>query len=81
VREVRDLVRFVTRHKLKAIFVESSVSDKNLKAIQEGCKAAGHEVLIGGMLYSDALGKEGTPEGTYEGMIRHNVRTIVEALR
>jgi manganese/zinc/iron transport system substrate-binding protein len=47
----------------------------------EGCKARGHEVVIGGQLFSDAMGKEGTPQGTYVGMVEHNVRTIVNALR
>jgi manganese/zinc/iron transport system substrate-binding protein len=38
-------------------------------------------VKIGGQLYSDALGDEGTEEGTYLGMFRHNVKTLVEALK
>jgi manganese/zinc/iron transport system substrate-binding protein len=78
---IRDLVRFITTQKIKAVFVESSVSEKNLQALREGCKEAGHPVKIGGMLYSDAMGKDGTPEGTYEGMVRHNVKTIVSALK
>ena len=59
----------------------SSVSDRNIKALQEGCRAKGHQVVIGGELFSDAMGKDGTPEGTYVGMVRHNVDTIVHALK
>jgi manganese/zinc/iron transport system substrate-binding protein len=81
VRQVSELVDFLTRRRIKAVFVETSVSDQNIRALLEGCRARGHEVVIGGSLFSDAMGKEGTPEGTYEGMIRHNVETIVAALQ
>jgi manganese/zinc/iron transport system substrate-binding protein len=81
VREVKSLVDFLVERKIKAVFVETSVADQNIKSLLEGCAARGHAVTIGGTLYSDAMGDEGTPEGTYEGMVRHNVRTIVEALR
>ena len=81
VKRINDLVRFITERKIKAVFVESSVPHKNLEALVEGCRSEGHKVVIGGELFSDAMGKEGTPEGTYEGMVRHNVDTIVEALR
>jgi manganese/zinc/iron transport system substrate-binding protein len=52
-----------------------------VEAVERACKARGHEVAIGGELFSDAMGPAGTPTGTYRGMIEHNVRTIVEALR
>ena len=39
------------------------------------------QVTIGGELYSDAMGEANTPEATYQGMIRHNVNTIVQALK
>lgn len=81
VKEVNALVEFLLQKKIKAVFVESSVSDKNVKALLEGCKARGHEIVIGGELFSDAMGKDGTPEGTYVGMVRHNVDTIVKALK
>jgi manganese/zinc/iron transport system substrate-binding protein len=82
VKAINDLVQFLANRKIKAVFVESSVSEKNLKALIEGCeKGRGHKVAIGGELFSDAMGKPGTPEGTYEGMIRHNVTTIVKALK
>jgi manganese/zinc/iron transport system substrate-binding protein len=63
-----------------AIFVESTVSDRYLRALQEAVAADGHRVAIGGQLYSDALGEAGSPSGTYLGMLRHNVDTIVAAL-
>ena len=72
---------FLVERKIKAVFVETSVSDQNVKSLLEGCASRGHEVVIGGELFSDAMGEEGTPEGTYEGMIRHNVKTIVNALK
>lgn len=81
VKEVNALVEFLATRKIKAVFVESSVSDKNVKALLEGCKARKHDVVIGGELFSDAMGKDGTPEGTYIGMVRHNVDTIVKALK
>jgi manganese/zinc/iron transport system substrate-binding protein len=81
VKEVNQLVRLLTERKIKAVFVETSVSDRNIKALLEGAAAKGHSVVIGGELYSDAMGKLGTPGGTYIGMVRHNVDTIVKALK
>lgn len=80
-RDINQLVDFMVARKVKAVFVETSVNQRNMKSLQEGCKARGHEVGLGGELFSDAMGKEGTPEGTYIGMIRHNVDTIVKALK
>jgi len=56
------------------------VSDRNMRALVEGAAARGHEVVIGGELYSDAMGDPGTYEGTYIGMIDHNATTIANAL-
>jgi manganese/zinc/iron transport system substrate-binding protein len=81
VKHVNDLVDFLVQRKIKAVFVETSVADQNIKALIEGCAAQDHAVTIGGELFSDAMGDEGTPEGTYEGMVRHNVKTIVSALK
>ena len=81
VREVNNLVDFIVRRRIKAVFVESSVSDRNIRALVEGCESRGHHVTIGGQLFSDAMGKAGTPEGTYIGMVRHNVDTITKALQ
>jgi manganese/zinc/iron transport system substrate-binding protein len=76
-----DLVNFIVEKQIKAVFVETSVSQKNINAIIEGCQQKGHDVKIGGYLYSDAMGAEGTEEGTYMGMVRANVNTIVSALK
>lgn len=81
VRDVTELVGFLVERKIPAVFVETSVADQNIKSLLEGCAARGHTVKIGGTLFSDAMGEDGTPEGTYEGMVRHNVETIVEALK
>lgn len=80
-KDVTNLVDFITENKIKAVFVESSVSDRSIKAVLEGCKDKGHKVVIGGTLYSDAMGAENTAEGTYMGMVKYNVNTIVEALK
>jgi manganese/zinc/iron transport system substrate-binding protein len=80
-QDISTLVSFITEQKIKAIFVESSVSPKSIQAVIEGCKARGHDVVLGGELFSDALGKAGTPEGQYIGMVRHNVETISNALK
>jgi manganese/zinc/iron transport system substrate-binding protein len=67
--------------KIKAIFVETSVSEKSINAVVEGCKQKGWDVKIGGSLFSDAMGAAGTPEGNYIGMVSKNVETIVTALK
>jgi manganese/zinc/iron transport system substrate-binding protein len=81
VRDVTDLVNFIIERKIKAIFVETSVSQKSIEAVVEGCQQKGWNVKIGGSLYSDAMGNEGTPEGNYIGMVNANVKTIVDALK
>jgi manganese/zinc/iron transport system substrate-binding protein len=80
-RDVMKLADFIVGRKVKAIFVESSVPERNIKAVQEAVKARGWEVKIGGELFSDALGHAGTKEGTYIGMVEHNINTIVNALK
>jgi manganese/zinc/iron transport system substrate-binding protein len=79
--DVQSLARYITDHQIKAIFVESSVPQATVEAVQAAVRARGWNVNIGGQLYSDAMGTEGTPDGTYIGMVRHNVDTIVGALR
>ena len=78
--DVRDLAVFVAERRIPAMFVETSVSPRNIQAVLQAVRARGFEVEIGGNLFSDALGDPGSPEGTYEGMVRHNVSTIVSAL-
>lgn len=81
VSQIRSLADLIAERKIKAIFVESSVPQNTIEALQEAVKSRGWTVEIGGELYSDAMGDEGTEEGTYIGMFRYNVRTIVEALK
>jgi manganese/zinc/iron transport system substrate-binding protein len=81
VQDVQKLTAFIIEKKIKAIFVESSVPKRTIEALQAAVKSKGHNVQIGGTLYSDALGNNGTPEGTYIGMFEYNVNTIVNALR
>jgi manganese/zinc/iron transport system substrate-binding protein len=80
-RDVTELVNFIISRKIKAIFVETSVSQKSINAVVEGCQQKGWDVKIGGSLFSDAMGAEGTPEGNYLGMVSKNVETIVNALK
>ncbi|MCJ8166205.1 zinc ABC transporter substrate-binding protein [Pontibacter sp. E15-1] len=80
-QDVASLVNYIAQNKIKAVFVESSVSPKAIEAVVIGSEQKGHNVKIGGTLYSDALGEDGTPEGTYIGMVRHNVNTIVSSLK
>tara|TARA_R100000027_G_scaffold63770_1_gene56735 strand:+ start:12457 stop:13428 length:972 start_codon:yes stop_codon:yes gene_type:complete len=80
VRDIENLVDFLAENQIPAVFVESSVSDKNVRALIEGANARGHSLVVGGELFSDAMGPEGTYEGTYIGMIDHNVTTISRAL-
>lgn len=81
VKDVENMVNYLVENKIKAIFVESSVSDKAMNAVIEGAEEKNHTVKIGGELFSDAMGAEGTEEGTYIGMYKHNVNTIVDALK
>ncbi|MGQ0613313.1 MAG: metal ABC transporter solute-binding protein, Zn/Mn family [Planctomycetaceae bacterium] len=80
VEDVRRIAELVVARKLKAIFVETSVSSKAIEAVIHAARERGHEVREGGTLYSDAMGSE-PPENTYLGMVRANVRTFVEAMR
>ncbi|OEK09859.1 manganese transporter [Flavivirga aquatica] len=81
VQDVQKLAAFIIEKNVKAIFVESSVPKRTIEALQAAVKSKNHEVSIGGTLYSDALGNLGTAEGTYIGMFKYNVNTIVNALK
>jgi manganese/zinc/iron transport system substrate-binding protein len=81
VKDVQRLASFIEEKNVKAIFVESSVPKRTVEALQEAVKAKGKEVVIGGTLYSDALGSLGTAEATYVGMYKHNVKIIISALK
>jgi manganese/zinc/iron transport system substrate-binding protein len=78
--DVQRLADLIAREGIPAIFVESSIPRRNIEAVRAAVRARGASTEIGGTLFSDAMGDPGTPEGTYPGMVRHNVRTIVEAL-
>ena len=80
VKDIEALVSFIVDRSIPAVFVETSVADKNVRALVEGAKARGHDLRIGGALFSDAMGPAGSYEGTYVGMIDHNITTIVRAL-
>lgn len=79
--DVQGLAAFIAERKIRAIFVESSVPQRTIEAVQAAVGAKGFDVQIGGELFSDAMGDPGTPEGTYIGMVRHNIDTIVDALK
>ena len=80
-KDITEMVDLIIDRKVKAVFVESSVNERNLKAVVEGCKKKGWEIEIGGTLFSDAMGDDDKPEGTYEGMIKYNTKAIVNALK
>lgn len=79
-QRVNELVSLLVDREVAAVFVESSVSPKNIRALVDGAASRGHTVVIGGELFSDAMGAAGTTEGTYVGMIDHNVTTVTRAL-
>ncbi|MCW5839157.1 MAG: zinc ABC transporter substrate-binding protein [Anaerolineales bacterium] len=78
--DVQDLAALIVARQVPAVFIESSVPVRTVEALQEAVRAQGHEVAIGGQLFSDAMGNADTPEGTYIGMVRYNIQTIVGAL-
>ena len=78
--DVQELADEIARRRIPAIFVETSIPRRTIEAVQAAVRSRGFEVAIGGALYSDALGSPGTPAGTYMGMVRSNVETIVGAL-
>ncbi|MCI4671068.1 MAG: zinc ABC transporter substrate-binding protein [Bacteroidia bacterium] len=80
-KDVKELVDFIVEKKIKAVFVESSIPTKSLEAVVQGCKEKGHEIKIGGTLYSDAMGSKDSNAGTYIGMVEANVATIVSSLK
>lgn len=81
VQDVQRLSDFIIKHNIKAIFIESSVPVRTVEALQAAVRAKNHEVVIGGTLFSDALGNPNTKEGTYIGMYNYNMKTIIKALK
>jgi manganese/zinc/iron transport system substrate-binding protein len=78
--DVGGLADFIVERGIPAIFVESSVSPRFIEAVKAAVEARGEQVAVGGQLFSDAMGDPGTREGTYVGMVQHNIETIVGAL-
>jgi manganese/zinc/iron transport system substrate-binding protein len=81
VQDVQRLSDFIIKHNIKAIFIESSVPVRTVEALQAAVNSKNHEVVIGGTLFSDALGNSNTKEGTYIGMYEYNMKTIINALK
>ncbi len=81
IKDVQNLAQYITDKQIPAIFIESSVPRRNVEALQAAVKSRGFSVKIGGELFSDAMGDAGSKEGTYIGMVEHNVNTIVDALK
>ena len=79
--DIERVARLIAERRLKAVFVESSVSRQTIEAVLAAARARGQSASVGGQLFSDAAGEPGTPEGTYVGMVRHNVDLLVEGLR
>jgi manganese/zinc/iron transport system substrate-binding protein len=79
-QQINQLVDLLVDRKLPAVFVESSVPRKSIEAVVAGAAARQQKVEVAGPLFADAMGEDGTPEGTYAGMMRHNFRLIAEAL-
>ena len=80
-KDIKDITDFIINHKIKSVFVETSVPNKNLEAVVASAQARDYNIRIGGTLYSDALGEKNTPAGTYEGMLISNVQTIIKGLK
>ncbi|WLR52751.1 zinc ABC transporter substrate-binding protein [Bacillus tianshenii] len=81
IKDVQNIVDLLVNRKIKAVFVESSISEKSINAVVKGAGKRGHEVKIGGELYSDAMGASDTETGTYIGMFKHNINTITDSLK
>ncbi|MGF1474200.1 MAG: metal ABC transporter solute-binding protein, Zn/Mn family [Geminicoccaceae bacterium] len=75
-----EIVNLIVERKLQAVFVETTVAEQHLREVIEGAEAEGREIIIGGTLFSEALGTPGTYEGTYIGMLDHNATLISRAL-
>ena len=80
IQDINRLVDLIVQRDIQAVFVETSVADRNIRALIEGAQSRNQKVIIGGTLFSDAMGQPGTYEGTYIGMIDHNATIIARAL-
>lgn len=80
IADIREVAAFVVARGVPAVFVETTINPRTIEALVAEVRSQGHEVVIGGALFSDAMGDEGTAEGSYVGMIRANTVTVTEAL-
>jgi manganese/zinc/iron transport system substrate-binding protein len=80
-QDITRIVQLIVQQQVPAVFIESSVSPRAIRAVVEGSTKLGHPVQVGGELYSDALGPAGSGAETFEGTVRHNVKTILEGLK
>ncbi|TVQ31215.1 MAG: manganese transporter [Phycisphaeraceae bacterium] len=80
VRDIENLVNMIVERRIPAVFAETTVPDRNVRALVSGARARGYTVALGPELFSDATGAAGTYEGTYIGMIDHNITAITRAL-
>ena len=80
IRGITELTDFIVSRNIPSIFVENSVSQKNIKSVIEGCASKGLNLTIGGTLYSDGLGDMNSGADTYIKMITKNTNSIVSAL-
>lgn len=78
--DVQELADLIVARRIPAIFIETSIPRRTIAAVQSAARSRGFEPRIGSPLFSDAMGDAGTPEGTYVGMVRHNVSAIVDGL-
>ena len=81
IREIQNLADEISKRKIKALFVETSISPATIEALKAAVQDRGHDIVIGGELFSDAIGEKGTAEGTYIGAFTHNIDAIVKALK
>ncbi len=79
-QRVNDLVDLIVARKIRAVFVESSVPKESIEALRRGAASRGHEVKVADELFSDAMGADGSYEGTYLGRMDHNLSSVARAL-
>ena len=80
-KDIQNVVNVIIKNNIPTIFIESSVPVRQINAVKAAVRAKGNNVEIGQPLFTDAMGSAGTPEGTYIGMIKHNVSSIVNGLK
>jgi manganese/zinc/iron transport system substrate-binding protein len=80
VADMNRIVDLMVARRVPAIFFESTLTEKNVRAVIEGCESRGHKVRVGGVLYADSLGAPGSGAETWQGMLEHNMATIEKGL-